>query len=75
MPVYHVQSLSLGAGNAFFQKELRALLRTKKKTDALIATDRKSAAWKVEVAAATKRRTTVTNRWLSEALLRGIRPK
>jgi len=59
------------AREAFFQEELQALLRTKKKTDAHIATDRKSAEWKVEVAAAMKRRTTGTNCWLSESLQMG----
>ena len=59
------------AREAFLRKELRTLLRIEKKTVADIATDRKSANWKLEIAAAMKQRTTVTNRWLSDALRMG----
>ncbi len=59
------------ARELFLRKELKALLHAKRKADEDIVKDRKSAEWKVEVAAAMKRGTTVTNRWLSQALRMG----
>lgn len=59
------------ARELFLRKELEALMRAKKKTEEDLTKDRKSAEWKVEVAAAMKRGTTVTNRWLSKALRMG----
>lgn len=59
------------ARELFLRKELEALLHAKRKTDEDIVKDRKGADWKVEVAAAMKRGTTVTNRWLSQALRMG----
>ncbi len=54
-----------------WQEELDNLLRNMRRTAADLAKARKSAEWKVKIAAAMKRRTTATNRWLGEALHMG----
>lgn len=56
---------------AIWQEELAALLRKHRRTAADLAKDRKSAEWKVAVAAALKAGTTATNRWIGEALNMG----
>ena len=56
---------------ALWQEELTKLLRQYKRTEADIAKERKSADWKVGLAAAMKERTTATNRWIGIALNMG----
>jgi putative transposase len=56
---------------ALWQEELTAHLRKLRRTPADLATERKSARWKVALAAALKTRTTATNRWLGTALHMG----
>ena len=56
---------------ALWQDELTALLRKLRRTPAELTKARKSADWKVAIAAAMKARTTATNRWLGEALQMG----
>ena len=47
---------------------LLPLLRRRRREESELAVSPKSAEWKVAVAAELKARTTVTNRWLGEAL-------
>ena len=54
-----------------WRDELDALRRKLRRTPQDVARDRKSARWKVAVAAVLKTRTTATNRWLGEALNMG----
>lgn len=54
-----------------WQDELNVLLSRLKRQPADLLKDRKSACWKVAVAAAMKARTTATNRWLATALNMG----
>ena len=56
---------------ALWQDELTALLAQLKRGPAEVKQELKSAAWKAAVAAAMKRRTTATNRWLATALNMG----
>ena len=56
---------------ALWQEELTRLLRKLRRPPADLAKERKSAAWKVALAAALKTRTTATNRWLGEKLNMG----
>jgi REP element-mobilizing transposase RayT len=56
------------ASEALWQATLRELLDRLGRTEAELATDGKSAGWKVALAAALKARTTATNRWLGTAL-------
>jgi putative transposase len=56
---------------ALWQEHLDGLLRKARKTTDEAAKERKSAPWKLAVAAVMKERTTATNRWLAEALTMG----
>jgi REP element-mobilizing transposase RayT len=56
---------------ALWQEELDRLLAKLGRTGADLEPERKSANWKVALAAALKARTTVTNRWLGERLHMG----
>jgi REP element-mobilizing transposase RayT len=76
----HTEALSQGRRMAaamqetregLWQEELTRLLRRHRRTADDIAKERKSADWKVELAAALKERTTATNRWIGEALNMG----
>ena len=54
-----------------WQDALTKLLRQGKRTPAAIGQERKTADWKVAIAAALKQRTTATNRWIGIALNMG----
>lgn len=54
-----------------WQEELDVLLKKMRRTSADLGQAKKSADWKVALAAALKRRTTATNRWLGETLNMG----
>ena len=54
-----------------WREELSKLLRRRRRGGTELATSRKSAEWKVALAAELKARTTATNRWLAEALHMG----
>lgn len=56
---------------ALWQEELAALLARLKRGPEDVRQDKKSAVWKIALAAAMKDRTTATNRWLGEALNMG----
>jgi putative transposase len=56
------------ASEAVWQENLRELLERLGRTEEELATDGKSAGWKIALAAALKARTTATNRWLGTAL-------
>jgi putative transposase len=56
---------------ALWQEELDRLLSRLGRTAGELALERKSAPWKIALAAAMKTRTTVTNRWLGEHLHMG----
>jgi putative transposase len=56
---------------AEWQEALDALLAKQGRTEKELAEDRKSAGWKVALAATMKARTTATNRWLGEKLRMG----
>jgi REP element-mobilizing transposase RayT len=59
------------ARESLWLEQLHILLRRLRRTPADLATQRKSADWKVALAAALKAQTTVTNRWLGEVLNMG----
>ena len=56
---------------ALWQEELAGLLRKHRRTAADLTQDRKSAEWKVAIAAALKAGTTATNRWIGDTLNMG----
>jgi len=56
---------------ALWEEELTALLAKLGRTDDELRRERKSAPWKAALAAAMKKRTTATNRWLGERLHMG----
>ncbi|MBP6864015.1 MAG: transposase [Candidatus Didemnitutus sp.] len=59
------------ARESLWQEELTALLAKLGRTDDELRRERKSAPWKAALAAAMKKRTTATNRWLGEHLHMG----
>lgn len=59
------------AREAVWREELETLLGRLKRSESDLKSERKTAAWKVAVAAVLKEKTTATNRWLGEALNMG----
>jgi hypothetical protein len=57
------------------RERLEDLLRRVGKTEGDVASERKSAPWKLAVAAAMKRGTTASNQWLAENLTMGSLPE